>query len=1253
MFPSVDPKQSFPNLEEGVLAYWRAHKTFEKSVTSREGAPEYTFYDGPPFATGTPHYGHILAGVLKDVVPRFWTMQGRRVERKFGWDTHGLPIENIVEKKLGISGKKDIEEKVGVFAFNEECRKNVFTYVDEWKRVVERTGRWVDMENDYKTLDCDFMESVWWVFKTVHDKGLIYESHRVVPYCPRCSTPLSNFEVNQGYENRQDKAVTVKFRLLDQDNTFVLAWTTTPWTLPANLGLAVGAELEYSKIKDLATGELYILASDRVATYYKDPAAYELVETLTGSTLVGLAYEPVVQDIRTLPEVVAGGDIATWYKPGDNMYTVQAGHHVTTDSGTGVVHIAPAYGEDDAEIGKKTNMGFYLHIDAAGKVEHSSIGNEEWVFDFNQTVIDRLKATGKMIHIGTIDHSYPHCYRCKTPLIYRAISAWYLNVESIRERMLASNAKTRWVPENIREGRFGKWLEGARDWNISRNRYWGSAIPVWKSEDGEILVIGSVEELYEYNKPFGDIEKRAEGYFYTANGAIGNETPIDIHKHYVDKILLQKDGKTFTRIPEVLDCWFESGSMPYAQKHYPFENKEAFEASFPADFICEGLDQTRGWFYTLVVLATALFDSPAFQNVIVNGILLAEDGRKMSKSLQNYPDPMELLNRHGADAVRLYLMSSPAVRAEELRFSESDVIETVKKGILPLWNTYSFFTTYANIDGWKPNMGSLHFVRHGETIANFEIRLSDGGENSPLNASGQAQATATGKRLAEAGTQFDVIVASPLARTHKTAELIAKEVGFTGEIVTENCLSEHSAGCYSGRPYDEIIEEHFKETGVRYERHEVIAKIVKNHPSSESNEDFDARNAKFYDELVARYPGKKILVVAHGGTFRSWCKHVFGLTHEAAFTRAYAIKNAECVQLPMVVRANPLDRWVMGELHTLAARVQDSFERYELQTASRAIVEFMDDLTNWYVRRSRRRFWKSESDSDKASAYETLYTVLTTLCKIAAPIIPFVTEHVYRNLTSHESVHLEYFPAFDRFAVSPQLLADMKKTKELVTLGLALRSRKKLRVRQPLASITIGENLDDYFLEILREELNVKEVKFDDMSKHAKLVCKPNARLIGPKFGKEVQAVIVAAKSGNFSSLEDGKVQVGAFVLEAGEYELAYEPLTEDADIEGGAGMVLMMDTHVTDDLKLEGYARDIVRAIQDLRKESAFDVSDRISIGLMADEDIARATTMFQDIIMSETLATSLQMNELPGATARREESLDDMKFTLTIARV
>lgn len=1109
------------------------------------------------------------------------------------------------------------------------------------------------MENDYKTLDCDFMESVWWVFKTVHDKGLIYESHRVVPYCPRCSTPLSNFEVNQGYENRQDKAVTVKFKLLNQDNTFVLAWTTTPWTLPANLGLAVGTEIEYSKIKDLGTGEFYILASDRVATYYKDPTAYELVETLSGSTLVGLAYVPLLQDVRTLPEVVVGGDIGIWYKPGDNMYTVQAGHHVTTDSGTGVVHIAPAYGEDDAEIGKKTNMGFYLHIDAAGKVEHSSIGNEEWVFDFNQTVIDRLKATGKIVHIGTIDHSYPHCYRCKTPLIYRAISAWYLNVENIRERMLASNAKTRWVPENIREGRFGKWLEGARDWNISRNRYWGSAIPVWKSEDGEVLVIGSVEELYEYNKPFGDIEKRAEGYFYTGNGAIGSETPIDIHKHYVDKILLQKDGKTFTRIPEVLDCWFESGSMPYAQKHYPFENKEAFESSFPADFICEGLDQTRGWFYTLVVLATALFDSPAFQNVIVNGILLAEDGRKMSKSLQNYPDPMELLSRYGADAVRLYLMSSPAVRAEELRFSESDVSETAKKGILPLWNTYSFFTTYANIDGWKPAAGRHYYMRHGETDANSEKRLSDGLDDTPLNALGREQAQKSGQAFKNRGAKFDIMFVSPLARAQETADIVAAETGFTGQKITVEALRERQSGVFTGRKYTEVIEEHNEANGANLTIHDVHSICFADN-SVESEVQFTQRVQAWLQSELPKYADQNVLIVAHGGVYKSVFQYFEAVDASVAFDRRLfpTLRNAEYVELPHAPRVNPMDRWIIGELEELNARVQNSYEKYDLQTMARSILDFMDDLTNWYVRRSRRRFWRSETDGDKASAYETLHHVLVQLCQIAAPVIPFVTEQIYRGLTDRESVHLEYFPEFNRFSVPRDIRDDMARTKQFVTLGLALRGRKKLRVRQPLQSVTIGATLSEYYVEILKDELNVKEVIMGaDMSQVARLVCRPNARMIGPRFGKQVQEIIQTAKAGNFTELDGGRVQVGEAVLEAGEFELVYEPLSLDMDVEGGGGLVLLMDTHVTESLRLEGIARDIVRAIQDLRKEADYAVSDRIHVSIVG--GAADAVTQNHGYMKSETLADSLTTETLAKpADITREVEIEGETVTISIAR-
>lgn len=504
MFTAPNPRQSFPDLEKEIIGYWKENNTFQKSLELRKDAPEYVFYDGPPFATGTPHYGHILAGVIKDVVPRYWTMRGRYVERRFGWDCHGLPIENIVEKKLGISGKKDIEEKVGVFDFNEQCRANVFSYVDEWRRVVERTGRWVDMDNDYKTMDADFMESVWGVFKSVYDRGLIYESHRVVPYCPRCSTPLSNFEVNQGYEDKQDKAVTVKFKVVGNASKYILAWTTTPWTLPANLGLAVGEDMLYAEILDKASGDTYVLAKDRIAVYYKNPEDYTLVREVPGSCLIGLEYEPLFEDARTQSDL---GQLTKGQSLGKNSYHVVSGHHVTTDSGTGVVHIAPAFGEDDFQIGEKNNLGFFMHIDAIGHTTGLLADNDTYVFDYNQIVIDRLKAEKNLVHIGTIDHSYPHCYRCHTPLIYRAISAWYVDVEAIKSKMLAANDQINWVPETIKAGRFGKWLEGARDWNISRNRYWGSAIPVWKNEAGECIVVGSIEELYEGNREFGDMTK--------------------------------------------------------------------------------------------------------------------------------------------------------------------------------------------------------------------------------------------------------------------------------------------------------------------------------------------------------------------------------------------------------------------------------------------------------------------------------------------------------------------------------------------------------------------------------------------------------------------------------------------------------------------------------------------------------------------------------------------------------------------------
>ncbi len=715
---------------------------------------------------------------------------------------------------------------------------------------------------------------------------------------------------------------------------------------------------------------------------------------------MGIAYEPLFDDAVTLAEA---GTLSEDMELGENAYKIVPGHHVTTDSGTGVVHIAPAYGIDDAEIGQKEKLGFISHIDAIGHTTGLLSDNNVYVFDFNQIVIDRLKAEKKLIHIGTIDHSYPHCYRCHTPLIYRAISAWYVNVESLKDRMVANNQKVNWMPDNIKDGRFGKWVEGARDWNISRNRYWGSAIPVWKSEDGDIIVIGSIKELYEANKEFGDIVLNNGKYTFKD----GRE--IDLHKHFVDQIKLSKNGKTYTRIPEVLDCWFESGSMPYASKHYPFEGMDNFK--FPADFIAEGLDQTRGWFYTLLILGTALFDNTPFLNVIVNGIILAEDGRKMSKSLQNYPDPMELIDKHGADALRFYLLSSPVVKADDLRFSEAGVEEIVKKVLLPLWNTYSFFTTYANIDKWTPSGAQITLIRHGQTDANLGKRISDAGETSPLNATGIAQVQRAGAQMKQEGKEFDIILVSPTNRTQETAQIIAQELGYTGDIITVPELIERDAGECSGKSFVEIENWYREKTGKEMDGPHHY-QVASEYGGGESKEVHQVRVRKAIDDIVAKYSGKRVLVVAHGGTFRAFNIHFFNLSIEEGFGTQSRIGNAEYYDFLSTPLTNNLDTWIISRLNRLTATVEGGFEAYDLQIPTRAITEFMDDLTNWYVRRSRRRFWKSENDGDKLEAYETLYHVLTTLTKVMAPITPMISEAVYRGLTGHESVHLERFPNF-------------------------------------------------------------------------------------------------------------------------------------------------------------------------------------------------------------------------------------------------
>ncbi len=1002
MFNPVNPKQSFPQMEEDILAYWKENKTFEKSV---RGKKEYSFYDGPPFATGLPHYGHLLAGTLKDVVPRFWAMRGYKIERKWGWDCHGLPVENIVEKELGLKSKTDIEQ-FGIAKFNEACRAVVLRYANEWKATVNRMGRWVDMEHDYKTMNPEYMESIWWVFRSLWDKNLIYEGHKIVPYCIRCATPLSNFETNQGYKDKQDPALTIKFELVDEPGTYLLSWTTTPWTLPSNLAVAVGKDLTYAKIQDVS-GEKYILALDRIPHYYKNPADYKVLEEFLGEKLVGKKYKPLLPYYAEKKEKL--------------VFTVTSGDFVSLEDGTGLVHIAP-FGEDDMNVLKAMKVEAVYPLDAEGKF-NAEVKEYEGknVFESNPLILEKLKAEKKIVRHETINHSYPFCWRCDTPLIYRPISTWFVDVESLKSKLVKTNQKIGWVPEHLKDGRFGKWLEGARDWAISRNRYWGAPLPIWRCEKcDELKVFGSIAELEQ---------------------ASGKKVP-DLHKHFVDEIAIPCPcGGNMKRVPEVLDCWFESGSMPYAQLHYPFENKEKFENNFPAEFIAEGVDQTRGWFYTLHVLANALFGKAAFKNVIVNGIVLAEDGQKMAKKLKNYPDPNEVLKAHGADALRFYLMNSPVVKADDLRFSEKGVSDVVRNMILPIWNAYSFFVTYSSIDQWKPSK-----------------------------------------------------------------------------------------------------------------------KKVKSE--------------------------------------------------------------------------NKLDRWILLELNKLIVQQIEDMEAYDLQKASNAIYKFVDDLTNWYIRRSRRRFWKTEDDGDKKMAYATLFHVLTNLCQVIAPFMPFVSEEIYRNLTGEESVHLTAYPKPAKTEGDAQLQEEMFLAKTVVSLGLAARGKLKLKVRQPLQKIqvAIGGQFNPELLKaqsgIIMEELNVKEVELiRDAKEVATVIAKPNAKLLGPKFGKEVQSIIQEAKAGHFEKLANGNLKVLGHELTPQEIEIGYQG-KEGASIETAEGILVALDTVITPELEMEGVARDVVRQIQDLRKAAKYHVSDRIKIAVIGVKPELLAK--FGDTIKSETLATSIELDIL-----------------------
>ena len=1027
-FTRVEPTVDIPAMEQGIIDFWRETKAFEESVLRRPADKEYIFYDGPPFPTGSPHYGNLLAGVIKDMVPRYWTMRGYRVERRFGWDTHGLPIEMEVEKRLGISGPKAIAE-YGVDRFNEAARSVVQANTENWEVLTERIGRWVDFENDYKTLDPEFMETVWWVFKQLWDKGLVYKDFKVLPYSWGAATPLSNFEASKDYRDVEDPSITVRLEVLDdagpmRAGDYLLIWTTTPWTLPGNLAVAVGEDVAYSRITD--GDDHYWIATARATTVFGDDM--NVVGEAKGSEMLGVPYQPPFDHFSAEREAGA--------------FRIISSTEVTVDEGTGLVHMAPAYGEADFYALKAAGIESLVDpVDAEGDFteEVPEVAGLN-VKAADQTLIELLRTSGSLVHADRITHSYPFCERTGTPLIYKAIPTWFVRVEDIKDRMVEINDTIHWVPDYVGSRRFGNWLANARDWAVSRNRYWGSCIPVWECTGcDEAVAVGSLDELE----------------------TLSGQRPADLHKHIIDDIgwACSSCGGSMIRVPEVLDGWFESGSMPYGMLHYPFENAERFEAAFPAKFIAEGLDQTRGWFYTLVVLSTALFDAPAFENCVVNGLILAEDGRKMSKSLKNYPDPSEIFDHMGADALRAFLINSPVLRAEPLRFSSDGVAEVVRTVLLPMWNTYSFFTTYAEADGI--------------TVADLEMAPQP-----------------------------------------------------------------------SERP--------------------------------------------------------------------------------------------------------ELDQWILSVLQSLVSEVNTQMEGYYLYNVVPPTLGFIDHLTNWYVRRSRRRFWRArgesgEGDTDKLAAFATLYEVLTRFIEVLAPVLPFITEHLYQDLVARRdpdavaSVHHRDFPEAQTALIDRDLEAAMEVVREVVRLGRNLRKREGLRVRQPLMKLTVLTRVAavaravETHSDVITDELNVKAVATSsDEGALLHLSAKANFRTLGPLFGSKMPEAADAIANLGLVDLEavldGGTVSIGGRDLGVSDLIIERTPL-DDTVVEAGPDFAVALDTHVSDELLLEGIAREVISRAQRLRREADLDVTDRVVLMWSSRDPLIRsAITTHAGEIGAEVLAVSIE---------------------------
>jgi isoleucyl-tRNA synthetase len=1228
IFPILDTKQSIDVSEKKILEFWKKENIFEKTVASRSPLHEFVFFDGPPFATGTPHYGHILAGTLKDAIPRYFTMKGYRVERKWGWDCHGVPVEFQVEKEHRIGGKPEIE-KMGVGKFNELCRNVVMRCADQWEETVERMGRFVDFKDDYRTMDPEYMESVWWVFSELWKKNLIYEGEKVVAYSPKLGSPLSNFEANLNYKNIDDPAVTVKLELIDEQKTYFLAWTTTPWTLPSNLALCVNPILEYVKIRNEEAQESYwvgrgVLENLGFTQNGEYTEFYSEENSVLGEKLVGKKYTPLF----------------SFFKDHKNAFQVLGDDFVGESEGTGIVHMAPT-GEDDARILTAAKIPLVYPFDDHGffddtipelqgkyfrddpEVEGSAKKN------VNTWVLEHL---GKnLFHRSQIRHSYPHCWRTDCALMYRGVRTWFVNIQKIKDQMVGQNQNINWMPSHLRDGRFGKLLKGAPDWAISRNRFWGCPIPVWRCEDcGHIEVIHSRKILEE-----------------KCGQSIG-----DLHKHFVDNLVwdCEKCNGTMRRIPEVLDCWFESGAMPYASVHYPFScnshenHKEFFNRTNTflenerqglefksADFIAEGLDQTRGWFYTLHVLGCALFGKNIFNNVITNGIVLAEDGEKMSKSKKNYPDPNLVFQKYGADAMRFYLLSSPVARGENLRFSEKGVDEVLKSVLLPLRSAYQFFSTYANIDQWKPT--KFLFLRHGEGDHNLQKIYSGNVDNEHhLTKEGKKQVKNTAQKL----PKFDVLYASPFHRTRETAEILKQETAFRGEIFIEKRIQELSFGDLEGTPFATIRKRLANETT------EPVEKVQK-------------RMKSFFDEMTQTHQGKTICVVSHGDPIRSIEATLNDIKEPEEYLHIPMTQTATYkIFFALPHPQTELDRWILSELQTLLSQYRKRFDSFDLEGALRCIPPFLDTLNNWYLRRSRRRFWAETMTAEKYSGYETLHHVLVTLSKIIAPVCPFLAEELFKNLTDGESVHLEFFPFPLKRWIDKKVEKKVSLSREIVSLAASIRAHAKIKLRQPLAKLQFLslENID-LDLDIIREEANVKEVEVLKSTKGvAEKIIRVNAKVVGPRLGGKVQELIRAGKEGKFEDLGNGKVNIAGEVLSSGEYEAGFL-CREGIQAESTARTIVMLDTEINEELHTEGLAREIIRTLQEFRKEKGFHISDRITVSYITDSPILKKTfQLFGTMIADEVLATAIIHGEMTKDMEIDARDIDGEKIIFDIDR-